>query len=66
MPPPPGLESGLGPRYVHQGRKGRISVIPSEEWDRHRLTIVGLYIRDKMSLPRLIKYMDEQYDFHAT
>lgn len=66
MPPPPGLGSGLGHRAMHQDRRGRISVIPSEVWDRHKSTIVEFYILDKMSLPRLIQYVAKQYDLHAT
>ncbi len=46
--------------------KARAEKIPEEDWASHKDEIVDVFFREGFTLPALVKYMSEKYDFTAT
>jgi len=38
----------------------------AKEWNEHKETIIRLYIKNKMSLNRVMGYMRSEHQFHAS
>ncbi|KAK6840908.1 Clr5 domain-containing protein [Apiospora arundinis] len=47
-------------------RPPRVAYAGSDEWERHRDTIVDLYIKRRLGLPDVCRIMREQHNFVAT
>ncbi|KAK8127010.1 uncharacterized protein PG998_002769 [Apiospora kogelbergensis] len=62
MSPPPAAPL----EFAVVRRPPRVAYAGSDEWERHRDTIVDLYIKRRLGLPDVCRIMREQHNFVAT